>query len=97
MTGTYSITAVATDDTGLITRSLVKTITVVAAVGLVPTADISLYPPVAGAQERFVTGSQIAIYVNALDDDGSIASSALYVDGLLLSGNGSTAVYLSTD
>ena len=32
--------------------------------------------------------------MNALDDDGSIASSALYVDGSLLLGNGSTAVYI---
>ena len=59
-----------------------------------PSADISLYPPVAGTLARFITGSQIAIYVNALDDDGSIDSSAIYVDGSLQAGNGSAAVYI---
>ncbi|HTR59852.1 MAG TPA: Ig-like domain-containing protein [Casimicrobiaceae bacterium] len=83
--GTYVLTAKATDNLGAVTTS--AAVTVIAAPNQLP--SVSITSPAAGA--RFFVGAAVTIAATAGDPDGSIAKVEFYAD------TGSGPVRLATD
>jgi RHS repeat-associated protein len=88
--GTYSITAKATDNLGLITTSSVVTVTVAA--NVVPT--ISITSPVTGA--TFTTPASITINANASDVNNGTVTKVDFYRGTTLLGTDTTSPYAFT-
>ena len=84
--GTYAITAVARDNAGASTTSLIRTITVTNN----QAPNVSLTSPTAGA--TFSAPATITIAASATDTDGSIARVEFYSGGVLI-GTDTTAPY----
>ena len=89
--GTYSLTAVATDDDNGRTTSAARTVTVNAPANQPPT--VSLTSPANGA--TFTAPATIAISANAADSDGTVARVDFY-QGSTLVGSDATAPYSVT-
>jgi len=88
-TGTYSITARATDSLGAQTTSVARTVTVTAT-NAAPT--VSITSPAAGTSFRW--NDQVTINATASDPDGSIARVEFYgSDGATLLGSDTSAPY----
>ncbi len=75
VTGTHTLTAVATDNDGLTKTS--DPITLIVAPNQAPT--ISITSPSNGA--NFITGAVVAIAATAADSDGTVTSVEFFVDG----------------
>ena len=88
-TGTYILTAVAKDNSGVITTSTPTTITVAASAA--PT--VSLTNP--GSGSSYTIGSSLTLTAAASDSDGTITQVSFYVNGALLSTD-TTAPYTSS-
>ena len=88
-TGTYILTAVAKDNSGVITTSTPATITVAASAA--PT--VSLTNP--GSGSSYTIGSSLTLTAAASDSDGTITQVSFYVNGALLSTD-TTAPYTSS-
>ena len=84
--GTYSLTAKATDNNGVVTTSTAVSVNVVANTG----PSVALTSPVANAQ--FKAPASIAITANATDADGTVTKVAFY-RGTTLLGTVTTAPY----
>ncbi|MES2296810.1 MAG: Ig-like domain-containing protein [Pseudomonadota bacterium] len=82
--GTYSITARATDNLGIVTTSIASTITVTNPI------TVSIATPLTNA--RFVPPAAIDLTANAVDSNGSIAKVDFY-NGLALIGSVTTSPY----
>ncbi|OGB95057.1 MAG: hypothetical protein A3G82_07580 [Burkholderiales bacterium RIFCSPLOWO2_12_FULL_67_210] len=87
-TGSYQITARATDNSGVVTTSAAVAVTVNAPANQAPT--VSLTAPAAGAQ--FTAPASITLTAEAADSDGTVASVAFY-SGATLLGTDTTAPY----
>ena len=87
--GTYSITAVATDDTGNSTTSSPVTVTVSSPPPNVP-PTVSLTAPAAGS--GFTVGDAVAVRATASDANGSVSRVDFY-DGLQLIASDTTSPY----
>jgi len=79
-TGTYSLTAVATDNAGATTTSSQVTVTVAAAVNKPPTVSISA--PATGA--NYTAPATITVSATAGDPDGSVTRVDFYSNGQLV-------------
>jgi Tol biopolymer transport system component len=88
-TGTYILTAVAKDNSGVITTSAPASITVAASAA--PT--VSLTNP--GSGSSYTIGSSLTLTAAASDSDGTITQVSFYVNGALLSTD-TTAPYTSS-
>jgi subtilisin family serine protease len=77
--GVYSLTAVATDNTGATSASPAVSITVAASN---TTPSVTLTSPADGA--TFTAPATIAVAADASDTDGSVASVAFYANGVLI-------------
>ena len=88
-TGTYILTAVAKDNSGVITTSAPASITVAASAA--PT--VSLTNP--GSGSSYTIGSSLTLTAAASDFDGTITQVSFYVNGALLSTD-TTAPYTSS-
>jgi hypothetical protein len=86
--GTYTIMAIAVDNDQNASTSPTRTVTIKAPVGTLPTVAIT--SPAAGAS--FTTNSTVPLVAGASDVGGSVASVALYDNGVLL-GSVATAPY----
>jgi regulation of enolase protein 1 (concanavalin A-like superfamily) len=89
--GTYSLTAVATDNTGATATSAPVGVTVTTAVNKPPTVSIS--GPTGGA--TYTAPASITINATAADADGSVAGVAFYANGQLLGSDASSPFSLT--
>ena len=89
--GTYSLTAIATDNDGNTTTSSVVTINETVAVNVALT--VSITSPANGAS--FFTGNPVAIAATAADADGTVTTVGFYLNGVL-QGSDVTAPYTFT-
>jgi hypothetical protein len=100
--GTYTLSALATDNSGNVTTS--APVSIIVAASAAPT--VNLTNPVSGS--GYTVGSGISITANAADSDGTISQVAFFVNGSILSTDttspyaspnwtpGSTGVYTIT-
>lgn len=88
--GSYSLTAKATDNSGGTKTSTAVAITVNA--NVLPT--VSITSPTAGA--TFIAGANIALAANAVDSDGSISKVEFFRAGSTLIGTATTSPYTFT-
>jgi RHS repeat-associated protein len=84
--GTYSLTAVATDNAGATTTSSAVSVTVNAPTNMAPT--VSLTAPADGASAPAPATFNLA--ATAADSDGTVASVSFYADGALISSSTSS-------
>jgi regulation of enolase protein 1 (concanavalin A-like superfamily) len=89
--GAYSITAVATDNTGATATSAASTVTVGSAANVAP--SVSITSPTSGA--TFTAPANITIAASATDSDGSVARVEFYQGSTLIASD-TTSPYSAT-
>lgn len=85
-TGTYTLTAVATDSNNVATTSPAVTVTVTSTSGPTNAPSVSLTSPTAGA--AYVVGNTIAVAASASLGTGVLQSVTFYVNGISIGSSG---------